>query len=72
MKRSEMILNIATDLIMNSINIDYKLAQELAEDMLSSAEKNGMLPPVTLVENGIDFDKVDNIACSLENKWEEE
>lgn len=41
MKRSEMIQNIATDLIINNINIDYKLAQELAEDMLKSAEKNG-------------------------------
>ena len=45
MKRSEMELNIATNIVITKPYIDFKEAQALAEIALISVLENGMLPP---------------------------
>lgn len=40
-----MIMDLATELICCTPNIDYKEAKEIASKMLNRAEENGMLPP---------------------------
>ena len=45
MKRSEMIWELATELILFDTGINYDKAQEIAEHLLYRAEKAGMLPP---------------------------
>jgi len=55
MTRTEMICDIASDLILHDLDqpslrqgrsvMSYKVAQELAEIALTVAEGNGMLPP---------------------------
>jgi hypothetical protein len=45
MKKSEMELNIATNIVITKPYIDFKEAQALAEIALISVLENGMLPP---------------------------
>lgn len=46
MKRSEMVLNIASELVHSYTNfLSFDKAQELAELILSRIEKDGVLPP---------------------------
>lgn len=45
MKRSEMIWDIASEIILADTSINYKLAQEIAENILDMQESVGMLPP---------------------------
>lgn len=56
MKRSEMIQDLASDLIVelgDDVDIDYKKAQNIANTLLCTMENNGMLPPKRdLSENG--------------------
>lgn len=50
MKRSEMELNIATNIVITKPYIDFKEAQALAEIALISVLENGMLPPEYIVD----------------------
>jgi hypothetical protein len=45
MKRSEMELNIATNIVITKPYIDFKEAQALAKIALISVLENGMFPP---------------------------
>ena len=62
MKRSDVILAIASELVHSDINfVPFNKAQEMAEIILNRIEKEGMLPPPLDI---ISWDKVHN--------WEEE
>lgn len=45
MKRSDMVLNIASTIVMHDITITFDKAQDMAEIVLERIEKEGMLPP---------------------------
>ena len=49
MKKSEMILSIASNIVISKPYINFKEAQELAEIALISVEENGMQPPSRLL-----------------------
>jgi len=64
MKRSEMILNIASELVREESNfISWDKAQILAEHVLKRIEKEGMLPPSQLFKN---------IPWGFQCEWEPE
>ncbi len=83
MKRSEMELNIATNIVITKPYIDFKEAQALAEIALISVLENGMLPPPTKTDtvtsylvycyypkvSGDDTDQIDVVNSQL---WEPE
>jgi len=66
MKRSEMILNIASELIHEHTNlIPFDKAQDLAEIVLNRIEKDGMLPPIE------PYRRVEDLDLGVP-EWEEE
>ena len=71
MKRSEMELNIATNIVITKPYIDFKEAQALAEIALISVLENGMLPPLNDWSLHTDGDKAnsDNVRYYT---WESE
>jgi len=50
MKRSELISDLATAIIMFDHSINYKVAQELADICLRNSEEAGMLAPMRVPE----------------------
>lgn len=74
MKRSDVVLNLATELILKALDgripinaLNFDDAQDLAEFMLSHVEKAGMLPPRRSYVNP--RDSVQIVIC---NEWEPE
>lgn len=72
MKRSEMELNIATNIVITKPNIDFKEAQELAEIALISVLENGMLPPKACIERSVRVGDEQRTAYHNTNEWEPE
>jgi hypothetical protein len=58
MKRSEMVLEMASNLVCNYPKIPFDEAQDIAGKMLYVAEQNDMLPPAIYIKS---FDKYDNV-----------
>ena len=65
MKRSEMIMDLATELIYCDSSINYAKAKEIAGKMLSRAEENGMKAPHVMIPGKW---QTPNDNC----KWEDE
>lgn len=84
MKRSEMIQNIASELIHpNTKFMSYDKALELAEIVLKRIEEDGMLPPSCVkLKSGLTVSSVDvknkvinytqDQVLTTVNEWEEE
>ncbi len=74
MKRSEMIETIVYEaLSWDGLDISDRLAYEIAEDMLRSVEKHGMLPPSYTRVLGADVDGAKSgEAVLVKNAWEPE
>ena len=76
MKRSEMVLEIASELLL-SFPIDKKLpnwdeAQVMADAILKMQEKEGMLPPTIDCEDWIDCEDGQGFVVYAKNEWEPE
>lgn len=71
MKRSEMIQDMASKIILRlidyKIDLSYDKAQDLAEELLNSQKEHGMLPP-TIKTNEFNG----HISDMYKNEWEEE
>jgi quinol monooxygenase YgiN len=70
MKRSDMLLNIASELVHEHTNfMAWDKAQELAKIVLSRIEKDGMLPPPydVMKDRKNDFNQI-----YMMNRWEDE
>jgi hypothetical protein len=70
MKRSDMVLDIASELVHEYTNfMSWDKAQELAEIILSRIEKDGMSPPPydVMKDRKNDFNQI-----YMMNRWEDE
>lgn len=71
MKRSDIILNIASEIVMFNHNINFGTAQDMAEVILIRIEKDGMLPPsYTYIPGNPDI--ISSIGSGRKNEWEPE
>jgi hypothetical protein len=70
MKRSDMVLNIASTIVMHDITITFDKAQEMAEIILERIEKEGMLPPEIKCTDPGHFEG-DSFKYEI-NEWENE
>ena len=64
MKKSQMIMELATEIVLYDHQIDYGAAKDLAITVLQKAEELGMLPPTIKIKFGtVDYN---------DNAWEKE
>ena len=79
MKRSEMVLEMASNLVCNYPKIPFDEAQDIADKMLYVAEQNDMLPPQRPGESPIGYGAayLDDEDCfknrfNWKHQWEPE
>lgn len=71
MRRSEMIQEIASQVVMEHVEIPWDKAQRLAEIILKQIEWHGMLPPSYEARYPKSGNKLDG-STMIVHEWEEE
>lgn len=69
MKRNDMILNMASEIVMFDHSITFDKAQDMAGAILDRQEKEGILPPSYNKPNEVFFDVT---TFNKVNEWEKE